>query len=165
MKSGKIPVLAVLVLVAAACGASSSPRAGADGEPIRLSPQLLELLRAEMREIAAGVQVVAAALAAANWAAIHETGAAIRASYIMEKSLTPEQAAELERALPAEFKRLDAEFHERALRLAMTAETHDAEIVSFHYARLLETCARCHAQFAQARFPGFVPPAAQEHRH
>ena len=65
-------------------------------------------------------------------------GAAIRASYIMEKSLTTEQAAELERALPVEFRRLDAEFHERALKLAMAAE---------------------------ARFPGLAPPAAEEHRH
>ena len=56
----------------------------------------------------------------------------------MEKSLTTEQAAELERALPVEFRRLDAEFQERALKLAMAAE---------------------------ARFPGFAPPAAEEHRH
>lgn len=132
---------------------------------IRLSPVLLELLRAEMREIAGGAQVIAVSLATGNWDAVHDAAASIRASYIMEKSLSAEQAAELGRSLPERFKELDAEFHARAEKLAQAAATRDAELAGFHYARLLETCTRCHAGFAAGRFPGFALPAAQEHRH
>jgi hypothetical protein len=132
---------------------------------IRLSPALLELLRAEMREIAGGVQVISVSLATGSWDAVHDAAASIRASYIMEKSLTPEQTAELGRSLPGRFKELDAEFHARAEKLAQAAAARDAELAGFHYARLLETCTRCHAEFAAARFPGFTPAAAQEHRH
>lgn len=58
---------------------------------VELSPDLANLLRREMREIAAGVQGVGLALATADWKAIAETSARIRASYIMEKKLTPAQ--------------------------------------------------------------------------
>lgn len=146
---------------------SGSPACG-EPEPIaqlRLSPELAELLRAEMREITAGIQVIAASLATANWEAVHDTAARIRASYIMERSLTSGQAEELERALPEPFKLLDAEFHARAEKLAAAAQARDAELAGFHYARLLETCTRCHAAFAGTRFPGFAQPPAGGHAH
>lgn len=156
----------------AACAAcllllSGSPACG-EPEPVaelRLSPELAELLRAEMRGIAAGVQVVAVSLATADWDAVRETAARIRASYVMEQSLTPGQAEELGRALPASFGLLDAEFHARAEKLAAAAQARDAELAGFHYSRLLETCARCHAAFARTRFPGFAPPPAGGHAH
>ena len=155
---------AIAALAAAAAISGARPAMAEPGE-IRLSPALLELLRAEMREVTAGVQVIAASLATANWDAVHDAAANVRASYIMEKSLTPEQSRELGQALPESFRELDAEFHERALKLALAAEAHDAELAGFHYARLLDSCTRCHARFAGARFPGFGAPAAQEHRH
>jgi len=132
---------------------------------IKLSPDLQNLLRAEMREIAAGVQGIAVSLAGADWQAIQETSTKIRTSYIMEKKLTPAQVKELEQALPERFKQLDAEFHQRAERLGDAAAAHDAELVAFHYSRLMESCALCHAAFAGSRFPGFSYPAQQEHHH
>lgn len=63
----------------------------------------------------------------------------IRDSYIMEKKLTPAQAKELDQALPARFKQLDAEFHQRAERLGAAATTHDPELVAIQYSRLTET--------------------------
>lgn len=132
---------------------------------IVLSPDVLNLLRAEMRDIAGGVQGIALSLATADWRSIEETSAKIRASYIMEKKLTPAQAKELENALPAQFKRLDAEFHQRADKLGAAAAVHDPELSVFHYSRLVETCVRCHASFAGKRFPGFSSPAALEHHH
>lgn len=56
---------------------------------IKLSPDLQNLLRAEMREISTGVQGIAVSLASADWQAIQETSTKIRTSYIMEKKLTP----------------------------------------------------------------------------
>jgi cytochrome c556 len=81
----------------------------------------------------------------------------------MEKSLTPVQADKLEKALPAGFKALDAEFHERAERLAAAAATHDPELVAYQYSRLLENCTRCHAAYARHRFPGFTSPVPTGH--
>lgn len=132
---------------------------------IKLSPDLQNLLRAEMREITTGVQGIAVSLATADWHSIQETSTKIRTSYIMEKKLTPAQAKELEQALPERFKQLDAEFHQRAERLGDAAAAHDSEMVAFHYSRLVESCALCHAAFATSRFPGFSSPAQQGHHH
>ena len=130
-----------------------------------LSPGLLELLRAEMREISGGVGSVPLALAMGDWNAIHDTGVKLRDSYIMKKSLTPTQKAELQRVLPEAFRRLDAGFHQRAEQMARAAAAHDAELVVFHYSRLVEGCTLCHGAFAPERFPGLASPAAEGHHH
>jgi cytochrome c556 len=134
-------------------------------DSISLSPDVLNLLREEMREIAGGVQGVALSLATADWKSIEETSTKIRASYIMEKKLTPAQAKELANALPEQFKQLDAEFHQRAEKLGAAAAGHDPELAVFHYSRLVESCVRCHAAFAGKRFPGFASPEPLGHHH
>jgi acetyl/propionyl-CoA carboxylase alpha subunit len=64
------------------------------------------------------------------------------------------------------FKRvLIANRGEIAIRVARAAAAHDAELVAFHYSRLIESCVQCHAAYARSRFPGFVPPAEKEHHH
>ena len=132
---------------------------------LRLSPDLLTLLRVEMREVAGGVQGIALSIAEADWKSIQETTAKLRSSYIMEKQLTPANAAELDTALPHEFKGLDADFHERAEKLGAAAAAHDAELVVFHYSRLLEGCVACHSQFATSRFPAFSSAIAPAQHH
>jgi len=132
---------------------------------VELSPGLLTLLKAEMRELSTGVQSVALALATADWKAIQDISSKMQASYIMEKKLTSAQTKELAQALPAHFKQLDAEFHQRAARLRAAASTYDPELVAFHYSRLVESCALCHAAYARSRFPGFAPPVQQGHHH
>jgi len=134
-------------------------------QDIKLSPDVLNLLRAEMGEIAGGVQGMALSLATADWKSIQETSMKIRNSYIMEKKLTAAQAKELEQALPARFKQLDAEFHQRAESLGAAATTHDPELVAFQYSRLIENCTLCHSAYAKSRFPGFSTPAQQDHHH
>jgi hypothetical protein len=49
--------------------------------------------------------------------------------------------------------------------LGAAAAAHDAELVMFHYSRLLESCTRCHAAYAGARFPGFTSPDPEHHTH
>ena len=146
-------------------GPSFAAQPAGTHQDLGLSPDLLELLRAEMREIAAGVQGMALSVATANWQAIRATSEQIRASYIMEKKLKPDQAEELARALPAQFKLLDAQFHQRAEKLAAAAQARDPELVVFHYSRLVESCVACHASFAAARFTGFAAPDPQVHHH
>jgi cytochrome c556 len=163
-----IKLLAVFVVIGSLVAGPVNTDAAEDhasNQVIKLSPGLVDLLRAEMREISGGVQGVPLSLATADWESIQQTSANLRASYIMEKKLTSAQAHELERALPQQFKQLDSEFHLRAEKLGAAAAAHDTELVVFHYSRLLESCARCHSAFASKRFPGFTPPAPKGHQH
>ncbi len=163
----RIHFLAALIGIGSMAGAASTHAEAphAPSQQVRLSPPLLDLLRAEMREISHGAEGLALSLATADWKSIEATGAKIRASYLMEKQLTPAQAVELEQALPLQFKQFDAAFHQRAGKLAAAAAAHDPELALYHYARLLESCAQCHAAFASKRFPGFASPAPQGHHH
>lgn len=132
------------------------------GETITLQPGLLALLQAEMREITAGVQIIPVAIAQGDWATLAQTSESIRSSYIMAKSLTKEQKEAL-KSLPARFKQLDSAFHGRAGKLKHAAEARDFELASYHYSRLIESCAQCHSLYAKDKFPGFGP--AEEHGH
>lgn len=149
----------------AAAHADIAAEPHAQQQEIALSPELRTVLRAEMQEIAAGIQRIALALGSADWQTIQDTSAKIHKSYMMEKQLTAEQTEELERVLPERFQQFDAEFHQRAARLGAAASAHDAELVAFHYARLVESCVQCHSAYARARFPGFVVPVEKEHHH
>ncbi len=157
----------VLLIAGLVAGAPPVRAAGPDASSheLGLSPGVLGLLRAEMLEIASGVQGMALSLATADWQAIAQTGERIRASYVMEKSLTAAQAEELERKLPARFRQLDAEFHRRAEKLTAAARAADAELVVYHYSRLMEGCIECHTAYATTRFPAFSPAPPREHRH
>ncbi len=137
----------------------------ADHYELKLSPRLMELLRAEMKAIVVGVQYLPVGIAAAEWHKVAKTGEQISASYILEQKLTPAMRTELDTALPGHFKRLDMEFHHEAKKLQSAAMNHNAQLAAFHYYRLIEACTECHAAFAVAKFPGFAAPARAEHRH
>ena len=132
-------------------------------ETIALGPDLLTLLQAEMREITTGVQKIPVAIAQGDWETLAQTSESIRSSYIMAKALTKEQKEALKSNLPARFKQLDSAFHSRAGMLKHAAEARDFELASYHYSRLIESCAQCHSLYARDRFPGFGP--AEEHGH
>lgn len=134
-------------------------------DAIVLPPDLMALLNAEMREINTGVQKIPVAIALADWETLAQTGESIRSSYIMAKSLTSEQKHILKSSLPERFKQMDSEFHSRAGKLAHAAEARDYELVTYHYARLIEGCAQCHAIYAKDKFPGFGPAEEQGHQH
>ena len=132
-------------------------------EPLKLPPDLLALLQAEMRKITVGVQKVPVAIAQADWETLSQTSESIRSSYIMAKALSKEQIEVLESSLPERFKQIDSAFHERAGELADAARARDYELTSYHYSRLIESCAQCHSIYARERFPAFGP--VQEHGH
>jgi hypothetical protein len=134
-------------------------------EALVLPADLLALLQAEMREITVGVQVIPVALAQGDWETLEKTGKSIQTSYIMAKALTGEQKKILKSELPTGFKQLDAAFHSRAGKLAHAAEARNFELVSYHYSRLIEGCAQCHAVYAKDKFPGFGPAKEQGHQH
>ncbi len=163
-----IRILTVCVLLVSITISSNAIRAQGreqHGETLVLQSDLLALLQAEMREISTGVQKIPVAIAQADWETLAQTGKSIQSSYIMAKALTKEQAEALETGLPARFKQIDSEFHARAGKLAHAAEAKDFELASYHYSRLIESCAQCHSLYAQDRFPAFGPTGTHGHQH
>ena len=162
-----IRIIIVCLLSASIAFASNIVRAESGeqhAETIELQPDLLALLQAEMREITIGVQKIPVAIAQGDWETLEQTSESIRSSYIMAKSLTKEQKAALSN-LPAGFKHLDSAFHSRAGELAHAAEARNFELASYHYSRLIESCAQCHSLYAKEKFPGFGPAEEQGHQH
>ena len=162
-----IRIIIVCLLSASIAFASNIVRAESGeqhAETIELQPDLLALLQAEMREITIGVQKIPVAIAQGDWETLAQTSESIRSSYIMAKSLTKEQKAALSN-LPVRFKHLDSAFHSRAGELAHAAEARNFELASYHYSRLIESCAHCHSLYAKEKFPGFGSAEEQGHQH
>lgn len=155
-------ILGVLVLGGLHAFAAQAP---SSKHEVRLSEELTELLRAEMRALLGATQTLPAGIATADWKSVAEIGAQISASYILDQKLTAKQKKELRTSLPEHFKRLDADFHLEAKKLEAAAKRHDPQLTSFHYYRLLETCTACHAIYALKKFPGFSRPAGHAHGH
>lgn len=150
--------------IASDTGTAASEPPGTSERPLSMSQGLLELFRAEMRELVAGTQAMVVAIPAADWSTIISVSRQMQASYVLEKELTEEQQSELAE-LPQRFKELDRSFHARTGKLAEAAMARDSEAVAYQFSRLLETCAACHTSFAQARFPNFAAPPEQQHGH
>ena len=131
---------------------------------LNMSLDLQQLFQAEMRELLLGTQHIAASLPIANWDGIVDSAMAMRNSYVLEKKLTPTQKHDLEK-LPERFKAFDEAFHHRAAKLAQAAKAKDAQAVSFHFSRLLDTCVACHSTYAKTKFPNFRSEGRAEHRH
>ena len=131
---------------------------------LNMSPDLQQLFQAEMRELLLGTQHIAGALPVANWDGIADSAMAMRNSYVLEQKLTTAQRHDLEQ-LPEQFKAFDDAFHLRAEKLAHAAKAKDAEAVSFHFSRLLDTCVACHSTYAKTKFPNFRSEGGAEHRH
>jgi hypothetical protein len=154
--------LTVIILL---CSTAYTDETSEAHDSINLSPDIQVLLQAEMRELAVASQAMVIGYMSGDWKSIQRIGEQIRDSYVMQQNLTEAQKQELAHKLPGRFKRLDAEFHARADRLATAAANADAELVAFHFYRLLESCATCHSEYAASRFPGFASFETEIHRH
>jgi hypothetical protein len=154
--------LSVVMLSVVSASAQETPSAKND---LKISAELLEMLRAEMRALLTGVQSLPAGIAMADWKSVANTGAQMRASYILDKKLTAAQRKELGTSLPEHFKRLDADFHLESKKLEEAATNHDAQLSAFHFYRLIETCTACHSIYATSKFPGFTPTTKHTHDH
>jgi len=155
----------ILMTVAFGCVSANAQETHLQQNDLLLSPELTELLREEMRALLAGIQSIASGIATADWKSVADKSAQIRASYILDQKLTPVQRKELNTSLPEHFKRLDSDFHLEAKKLEAAATSHDRQLASFHYYRLIETCTDCHALYASSRFPGFKPTTEATHGH
>lgn len=144
---------------------SVSAQAPTGKSDLQLSTGVIELLRAEMRALLTGIQSLPAAIVTADWKTVADTSKILRGSYLLEQKLTPGQRKELSTSLPEHFKRLDADFHLEAGKLEAAALNHDAQLSSFHFYRLIETCTACHTLYAPTRFPNFAASKKRTHEH
>lgn len=138
--------------------------AGTAPVALDLPQNLRDALVEEMRAVQRDTLAIAAAIPLADWSAVEEAALRIRASYILERTLSAEDRAALGKALPEGFVLLDQRFHEDAAHLAEAARASRADTAVFYASRLFDGCTSCHARYAGARFPGFRA-ASDRHAH
>lgn len=109
-----------------------------------------------MGEVKKGMESLLFHVVSAHWPEIETIGTQIKNSYIMKKSLTPEQMKQLHQSLPKGFKKMDHKFHGYAGSLAEAARAKDMELVHYYLGKMQESCTTCHSRFARDRFPGFT---------
>ena len=160
-----ITIASLLILVLTAVAPPGLAESAEGNGKLGLSPELAALLKAEMVKLSGGIGVIALSLAKADWEVLEATSDKMHESYIMKKSLTPALAVELKQKLPHAFKRFDAAFHARALKLRSAAQARDFELSAFHFSKLVENCATCHTAYAAERFPGFHQSPQERHEH
>lgn len=156
-------IIGLLVLASLAGPTTGAAPPEASGQScLSMSADLLELYRAEMRQLLLGTQAIALALPTGDWEGIIATSRQMQESYVLEGELTDAQVREIA-GFPESFQELDQAFHARTERLAAAAAGKDAESAAYQFSRLLETCAVCHSRFAQERFPTFPSTPRGEH--
>ena len=141
------------------------PVSYASNQEFRLSPELRQLLVAEMVAVQDGMMSLIPAISSGNWQAIVEIGRKLHDSYIMKQKLSKSQIEELHHSLPAGFQELDHSFHHSAGMLAHAADEKNADVVNFYFFKLNEACVSCHSKFAAHRFPGFMRNGDHEEHH
>lgn len=148
--------LLALVFFAVTAGAQSVKLQDTkQGRSIQIPEDLRALLRQEMGEVRKGMESLMLHIISAQWPQIETVGTQIKNSYIMKKSLTPEQMKQLHGALPRGFKKIDHKFHGYAGKLAEAARAQDMELVQYYFSKMQHSCTACHSRFAGDRFPGF----------
>ena len=125
---------------------------------LELAPELRQKLVAEMVAVQAAVRRIVDGIAFGDWKAVGEAARGIDESYILRKELSAAEREALHRALPPDFRRLDAAFHRDAARLAEAAAHGDGDLVTFRFYKLLDGCVTCHRAYAGHRFPGHANP-------
>ena len=101
-----------------------------------LSPELREILKKEMLALEKGMMSVIPAYVSGNWTEIESIAHKMKASYILQQSLTDKQVEELHSSLPESFIKLDQQFHYLSGMLGHAAEKRKTELVGFYFSRL-----------------------------
>jgi hypothetical protein len=122
---------------------------------LNLPMDIKQLLKKEMLAVEKGMQKLISTIAAGDWQQTAVIGKQIQASYLMKQELTDEQMKHLHHILPKQFVKLDHSFHHYAGMLAHAAEVKNADLVSFYFYKMNDSCIQCHSSYAQTKFPGF----------
>lgn len=148
-------VVGVLTALSIALAQEHAASKTVDVPVLALSPKLRAALVAEMAGVKEGVAELSASLAMGEWDAAARRAERIRDSYIMKQKLSRSELEELERALPADFAKMDDAFHRHAEGLAHAAKARNHELAVFYFSKMMEGCGACHARYATHALKGF----------
>ncbi len=112
------------------------PASHAANKEFRLSPELRQLLVAEMLAVQDGMMCLIPAISSGNWKKMAEIGMKLHDSYIMKQKLSKSQLEELHDSLPEGFQELDHTFHHSAGMLARAADEKNADVVNVYFYKL-----------------------------
>ncbi|MCK5189215.1 MAG: hypothetical protein KAR12_04085 [Methylococcales bacterium] len=132
-------------------------------QTLNLPLDIKQLLKKEMLAVENGMQKLISTIAMGDWQKTAEIGKQIQASYLMKQELSEEQLKHLHHILPEQFVKLDHSFHHYAGMLAHAAEVKNAEVVSFYFYKMNESCIQCHSSYAQIKFTGFSATPKNHH--
>ncbi|KAA3655697.1 MAG: hypothetical protein DWQ10_17045 [Calditrichaeota bacterium] len=120
---------------------------------LKLTPQFQDVLKKEMQEIQAAMQVILPLLTKGESEKTAKLADQIHSSFILRQTLSPEELKELVQLLPARFIKMDRAFHAEAAKLATAAREGDFKKSAEIYGVMVNACVSCHTQFAQEQFP------------
>lgn len=120
---------------------------------LNLPAELQTLLKKEMLEIQSAMQQLIPLMVQGNSEKTAQLAKQIQESFILKKSLPPEELKQLVQLLPNHFVQLDRTFHGNAGRLAEAAKQSDFVESGKLYGTMISACIGCHTQFAPERFP------------
>lgn len=132
---------------------------------LNISADIKPLLKKEMLAIEKAMQVLLSSIAKGDWKKTAMVAKQIQASYIMKQSLTAEQMQHLHHSLPEQFIQMDQAFHQYAGMLAHAAEVRNADVTSFYFYKMNDSCIQCHSRYAQEQFPAFSKQAEEQSSH
>lgn len=132
----------------------------------KLSPEIRELLNAEMSALDAAMKNIITANAQGNYQQVAAKAREMKDSFILKQRLSSHQKHELHSSLPVGFIEKDQQFHYFAAMLEHAAKNHKPELVAFYFSRLFESCSDCHKSYASHRFSNFSTAIEQsDHQH
>ncbi|KAA3620468.1 MAG: hypothetical protein DWQ05_00585 [Calditrichaeota bacterium] len=120
---------------------------------LKLTPKFQTTLRKEMQEIQSAMQQILPLLVQGESEKVAQLAEQIHNSFILKKTLTPDELQALVKLLPAPFMKMDRAFHSESLNLAAAAKAYDFKKSAALYGAMVNSCVNCHMQFAQEQFP------------
>ena len=150
------PLKRALMIAAASTLLSNAVSAGPQPVAPKLTPRLRGLLTSEMVSLRTAVHGILDGLVTGDDATVGKLAQRVHDSFIMEKSMTPQDRKDLEAALPKEFVDMDETFHATAGQLADAARAHERARERVLFDRMTAACSACHSRFATDVFTGFA---------
>lgn len=140
-----------------------SATAGSEG-PVgpKLTPKLKDLIVQEMQLLLQASSEIHAAIVTGDHETVAKQAMKIHDSFIMKRSLTKQDKADLMKAVPPAFVALDAKLHQTAAKLAHAAEQRDVELETVFFAKMTDACVGCHSAYASDRFPSLTATAGPQ---
>lgn len=123
-------------------------------------------INAEMRLIQSDMDDMLLYISIGDWAKLSKTAKKLEENYILRSKGARTKIYTGE--LPKEFLAIDKAFHQSAQFLRVGANIKDSATVNNNYLRMVNTCVKCHANYAPIRFDMFKdyrPPAEVPKEH